>query len=163
MKYFRYLRYILKHKWFVMVECFKHRLYWQGITHDLSKFLLDEFIPYANYFWGDKLNDREKAKYIKPTTTSDKTFDFAWLLHLKRNKHHWQWWILPEDSGGIKILPMPNKYLEEMLCDWTGAGRVQGRNFSDIEWYQRNKNQMQLNPKTQKEVVCRLERRKVKR
>ena len=43
-KYLKYLSYVLRHKWFVMLACFKVKLFWQGITHDLSKFLPDEFI-----------------------------------------------------------------------------------------------------------------------
>jgi len=51
-KYLQYLSYVLRHKWHVSLECFHHGLYWRGITHDLSKFLPDEFIPYARYFYG---------------------------------------------------------------------------------------------------------------
>ena len=108
MKYLKYAWYIIKHKWYVMIECFKVGLYWQGITHDLSKLLPDEWFPYANYFYGFK--KRDETGYYKPTDTGDKAFDFAWLLHQKRNPHHWQWWILPEDDGGTKILEMPLKY-----------------------------------------------------
>jgi len=136
----------------VTLECFKYKLYWQGIIHDLSKFLPSEFSPYSNYFYGSKSNDREKAKYAKPTTTDDEVFDFAWLLHQKRNQHHWQWWILPEDDGGIKILEIPYKFVVEMICDWHGAGKAVGRKFSDGKWYLENKNKIQLNPQTRKEV-----------
>ena len=144
MKYVRYLKYIIRHKWFVMIACFQRGLYWQGLIHDISKFRPSEFFPYVNYFYGNKPNDREKNKYRKSTTTSDEAFDFAWLLHQKRNPHHWQWWILPEDEGGTKILEMPSEYLIEMLCDWHGAGMAQGRTFSDYEWWTQNKDKMQL-------------------
>jgi len=53
MKYLKYLKYILKHKWYVMIECFKNGLIWRGLMHDLSKFLPSEFIPYANFFYGN--------------------------------------------------------------------------------------------------------------
>ena len=124
---------------------------WQGIIHDLSKLLPSEFIPYANYFCGDN-NDiiRDKTGYYKPYDTGNKDFDFAWLLHQKRNKHHWQWWILPEDEGGIKILDMPLEYRKEMLCDWRGAGKAQGYGDNTNEWYEMNKNKMLLNPDTRK-------------
>lgn len=144
MKYYKYLKYVIRHKWFVMLACFKQGIYWQGITHDLSKFRPSEFFPYANYFYGNKPNDRDKNKWRKSTTTSDEQFDFAWLLHLKRNPHHWQWWILPEDDGGTKILDMPSHYLSEMLCDWHGAGQAQGRKTSDYQWWKDNKDKMQL-------------------
>jgi len=126
------------------------RIIWRGIIHDLSKFLPSEFVPYANHFYGDKKQKRDKTGYYKPTDTGDKDFDFAWLLHQKRNRHHWQWWILPEDKGGIIILDMPIKYRKEMLCDWRGASRAQGYGNSIIKWYEKNKNKMQLHKDTRK-------------
>jgi len=150
MKFIKYLSYMLRHKWFVMIECFKLGLYWQGLVHDLSKFRLDEFIPYVNYFYGKKQIIRDKTGYYKPTDTGDDAFDFAWLLHQKRNRHHWQWWILLEDSGAIKILPMPKKYILEMIYDWKGAGKAQRNDTPVREWYLKNKNKMQLHKETEK-------------
>ena len=75
---------------------------------------------------------------------------FRSLLHQKRNKHHWQWWVLPEDEGGVKILLMSSVYIREMICDWRGAGRAQGvvdwRN--PYRWYEINKHKMQLDAHT---------------
>lgn len=157
MKHLKYAYYILRHKWFVMIECFKAGLYWQGIIHDLSKFLPSEWFPYANYFY--KRTVRNKTGYYKPTDTGDKAFDYAWLLHQKRNKHHWQWWILPEDEGGSKLLEIPPKYLVEMICDWIGAGKAQGFKspkgkplFETQKWYEQNKHKMQLNKQTRIDI-----------
>jgi hypothetical protein len=147
MKYFkRYARSLLRHKWFVFLECCKVGLFWQGIMHDVSKFLPDEFIPYSNFDFNAK---RDRTGYYKPTDTGDKEFDFAWLLHQKRNKHHWQWWILPEDNGGIKILEIPLRYRLEMLCDWKGAGKAYGTPNTK-EWWDKNKDKMTLHPNTRK-------------
>lgn len=146
-KYIKYFFYVLRHRWYVFLECCKARIVWQGIIHDLSKLLLSEFIPYANHFYGKNSGisrGRNKTGYYKPTDTGDKDFDFAWLLHQKRNRHHWQWWILPEDEGGVKVLDMPLKYRKEMLCDWRGAGRAQGNKITPAVWYENNKNKMQL-------------------
>lgn len=161
MKYIKYLRYLLKHKYYVMTECFKVNLIWRGLIHDLSKFLPSEFIPYANYFYGKKESDikrgRNETGYYKPTDTGDKKFDFAWLFHQKRNRHHWQWWILPTDEEGIKIFEIPEPFLTEMICDWVGAGKAQGK-FSPKDdkyletrrWYKQNGKKMQLNEVTRK-------------
>ena len=146
-KYFKYLSYVIRHKWYVFLECCKVGIIWQGIIHDLSKLKPSEFFPYANYFYG---RPRDKTGYYKPTDTGDKDFDFAWLLHQKRNRHHWQWWILPEDDGGIKILDMPLKYRKEMLCDWRGAGKAQGYGDNTDKWYAVNKGKMQLHRDTRK-------------
>lgn len=148
--YMKYLKYVLRHKWFVMFACFKDRLYWQGIIHDMSKFLPSEFFPYANFFYNK--NPRNKSGYYKPTDTGDKAFDFAWLLHQKRNRHHWQWWVLPEDEGGVKVLEMEDKHVREMLCDWEGAGRAQHNEIGVANWYLSNKHKMQLHPNTKKHL-----------
>ena len=50
----KHFKTIMRHKWYVMVECFKVGLYRQGIVHDLSKFSPTEFLSSARYFQGDK-------------------------------------------------------------------------------------------------------------
>ena len=155
LKYFRYLRYVVRHKWFVLLECFKYRQYWLGVTHDISKLFPSEFIPYMNHFYGEKGQDiksgRDETGYYKPTDTGDKAFDFAWLLHQKRNKHHWQWWCLPEDEGGMKVLEMTLKYRQEMVCDWRGAGKAQGKPDT-LKWYEKNGYRMSLGDDTRRWV-----------
>ena len=130
----------------MFLESCKLGIPWLGFIHDWSKFLPSEFIPYANHDF-DKA--RDETGYYKPTDTGDKAFDFAWLLHQKRNKHHWQWWTLPEDGGGLKVLEMPLRYRKEMLCDWRGAGRAYGTPDTK-RWWEKNKDKMQLHPNTRK-------------
>ena len=160
-KYLKNLKYLLQHKWHVMRECFRQGLYWRGLMHDLSKFRPCEFIPYARHFGRGQL--RDKTGYYKPTDAGDKAFDFAWLLHQKKNRHHWQWWILPEDEGGSKILKMPEPYLTEMICDWVGAGKAQGFVSPKTDpyketrdWWKVNNNKMQLHPDTRQVIERRL-------
>ncbi len=164
MKYFKYLRYLLKHIYYVRQECWKRGLYWRGLVHDLSKFLPSEFVPYSNFFYGKSAKPiRDKTGYYKPTDTGDKAFDFAWLLHQKRNRHHWQWWILPEDEGGVKVLNIPEPFLTEMICDWIGAGKAQGH-FSPPEdsmletkkWWIANNHKMQLHVNTKRNIEYKL-------
>jgi len=52
---FKYAWYIIRHKWFVFLECGKRGLVWRGITHDLSKLRPSEWAPYADYFYGPEL------------------------------------------------------------------------------------------------------------
>ena len=160
-QYINYLWYILKHKYYVSVECFKEGLYWRGLFHDLSKFLPSEFIPYANFFYN---KPRDTTGYYKPTDTGNEAFDRAWLLHQKRNKHHWQWWILPEDEGGVKVLCMESEYITEMICDWVGAGKAQGffspkddRYFETKKWYKANGDKMNLHYATRAQINIILE------
>ena len=149
--YWKYLKYVIRHKWFVFIECCKAGIPWRGLIHDMGKLLPGEFIPYARYFYSrEDIIRRDKTGYYKPTDTGDKAFDFAWLLHQKRNRHHWQWWVLPEDDGGVKVLPMPVVFRKEMVCDWKGAGKAQGKTGPGEcqEWYRANKHKMQLHPDT---------------
>lgn len=143
MEYLQYLNYLIKHKWFVMIECFKVKLHWRGIIHDWSKFLPSEFAPYANYFFG---NEKE----------SKTRFDYAWQLHQKRNKHHWQWWVTPRANGN-KTLLMPDKYRKEMLADWRGASKAQGYGDNTRKWYLKNRERMQIHPKTKKWIEKQLD------
>jgi len=163
----KYLAYLLKHKWYVMIECFKAGLILQGLTHDLSKFTREEFIPYSNFFYGKTSYLYKKAKkkngYCKPFITGDQEFDDAWLIHCKRNKHHWQWWVFPDEQGIVRAIPIDKKYLTEMLCDWVAAGKAQGHcspqndPYQNVrEWYKCNKNKIQLAPNTREEIEKRI-------
>ena len=153
MKYLKYLWYILKHKWYVGLECFKRGLFYQGIVHDLSKFLPSEFFPYAEYFYGKGDNQNE--------------FDLAWLLHQRRNKHHWEYWILHDHIefgwvGSAKAFVMPLKYTKEMFCDWVGAGKAMGKHspkndpYKEArEWYEKNEEKRLINIETER-IINRL-------
>jgi hypothetical protein len=112
-------------------------------------------MPYARYFYGDYPDWNIVKHYFayphKWTKQGvEEEFDIAWLHHQKRNKHHWQYWVLFEDSGAIIPLRMPLKYCKEMLADWRGAGRaITGKNETR-HWYDRNKANMMLHPETRR-------------
>lgn len=167
MTYLPYLRYLLRHKLYVLLECIRAGIAWRGIVHDLSKFSPDEFIPYAKHFYGVKRGSiqtgRNETGYYKPTNTGDAAFDRAWFLHQKRNRHHWQWWTHPEDETGFIILPIEEPYLTEMICDWVGAGKAQGRTspkddryFAARMWYCQNGHKLQLQRDTRRAIERRL-------
>jgi len=155
--FFKYLWYLIRHKWYVMIECFKLGQYWRGITHDLSKLRPSEFIPYMRYFYGNypsfeiiKRHPEFTGYLTKEQVERD--FDEAWLKHIHRNPHHWQHWILREDSGKIKVLNMPEKYILEMIADWHGAGMAITGKKNTKEWYLKNRDKMQLSPFTKESV-----------
>jgi hypothetical protein len=115
-KYFRHLKTITLHKWYVMMECFKMGLYWQGITHDLSKYSITEFFTSARYFQGDKSPvEAEKA---------EKKYSVSWLNHKAKNKHHWEYWVDFTEGKGLVLPPIPDKYIKEMACDFIGASKA---------------------------------------
>lgn len=145
--YLSYLFYILKHKYYVFLECYRKGLIWQGIIHDVSKFLPSEFFPYARYFYLKPILEKQVNNSSLSKRHIEKIkldFNYAWLKHVHRNKHHWEYWILLLDKGHTQILSMPIKYRKEMICDWVGAGKaITGKN--DVaHWYASNKNNIQL-------------------
>jgi len=135
---------LLCHKWFVFVEACKLGVPWLGFIHDASKFQLCELLPYARYFYGTSSpNEREHGV----------DFDMAWNHHQKCNKHHWQYWVLINDRSDpqISALPMPERYILEMMADWQGAGRAYGSSDS-IGWYEGTKDKQIMHPDTRKRV-----------
>ncbi len=152
-KHFKYLRYITKHKWYVMTECWKRGLIWRGFVHDWSKFLPSEWFPYVENFYGGSYPIapeiyRQKPDYTGLTKQQVKSqFDRAWLHHIHFNQHHHQHYILHEDEGGIKVLEMPIRHRKEMLADWMGAGKAQGTPDT-LKWYIKNKDKMVLGLET---------------
>lgn len=153
-KYLKYLWYVLRHKWYVFLECCKAGIIWRGIVHDLSKFMPHEMIPYARHFYGSDNKINKAEGYFKGKCAPNDPFDFAWLRHQRKwsNRHHFQFWILKEDDGDVKVLEMPLKARKEMICDWRGAGRAQGFGDNTKEWYLKNRDKMIFGPETRKWV-----------
>lgn len=87
--FWRYLRYLLRHKWFVFIECCKLGIPWRGIVHDLSKFLPSEWSPYMWYYYGPWQPGKQPSALIAK-------YEMAWLRHQHRNLHHWEMWICPD-------------------------------------------------------------------
>jgi len=142
-----YLRYVVRHKWFVFLECCKLGIPWLGVIHDLSKLLPSEFIPYALHFYGPDSHHKDGSHEAKGIY-GDLSFDRAWNYHQKRNRHHWQYWILIQDEDEDKVLKMPDKYQREMLADWKGAGRAITGQDNTPAWYAKSKEKMQLHQDT---------------
>lgn len=133
--YFRYLLYLLKHKYYVFIESCKLGIPIQGLLHDVSKLYHSELIPYANHFYGSDTKDEE-------------SFRMAWLHHQHRNPHHWQYWVLRNDDGTVDIMNMPMSHRKEMLADWRGASRTIKGYDDTTSWYKMNKRKIQLHPAT---------------
>lgn len=141
-KYWQYFKYILEHKKNVGIECIKMLMPIHAITHDLSKFLPSEFIPYARYFF-----DTNKAKKYDKGTEEHKDFQLGWCHHQNRNKHHWNYWVsVTRKSNAQHPIPMPHRYIEQMVADWRGMSRKFGGTWQ--EYYEKNKDEMILAPET---------------
>lgn len=140
-----YLISLLRHKWFVFLEACKLGVPCLGLIHDLSKFTPREFFAYARYFYGPQ---DDFTKFF-----SKRAFSVAWNHHQKRNKHHWQYWLLTNDSDEPQTvaLPMPYRYVLEMVADWRGAGRAYG-NPDTIRWYESHRDNQIMHPDTRHRV-----------
>ena len=157
MPHLRYLRYVLRHKWYVFLACRRLGVpLRQAILHDWSKFLPVEWFPYVRFFYGPRPIQRDATGYYDAASVGG-DFDRAWLHHQHFNAHHWQHWVLRQDDGSFRALPMPERFAREMVADWIGAGRAQGK--PDVRgWYAANREKLLLDPATRSYVERLLER-----
>lgn len=139
---------IVYHKRLVMQGCFKVGLYWQGITHDLSKFSIWEFPQGAKYYLGDKSPNVAERR--------DKGYSSAWLHHKGRNKHHLEYWLDYDENVGksIRGMRMPRRYVVEMFWDRVAANKTYHKeNYSreePWEYYVKGKSKNILHPEAAK-------------
>ncbi|MGI6608733.1 MAG: DUF5662 family protein [Erysipelotrichaceae bacterium] len=141
--FFKHLHLVNKHRFLVMKFCFRLGLYWQGLTHDLSKYSFSEFFTSVRYFTGLKSPiDSEKK---------EKGYSDCWLHHKGRNKHHWQYWI-DFHKGQIVYIEMPLKYIKEMVADRIAACMVyQRENYkpeSALDFYLNSQERFSIPPQT---------------
>lgn len=139
---FQYAWYVARHKYFVFVAGRKTRApLWRLLIHDWSKMSAAEWKPYVDSFYGPGRTPAVRA-----------AFDAAWLHHQHRNPHHWQHWLLREDNGNLKFLKMPDNFVREMVADWAGAGRAITGKWEIKEWYEKNRDKIQLHEHTRDRV-----------
>lgn len=103
--------------------------------HDASKDLTDEYFAYDRYFYGGN----RSYKVVED-------FNYAWLYHIHRNPHHWQYWVLVNDNPdeGIVTLDMPINYIIEMICDWWAFSWNSDNLYEIFNWYDEHKDYMML-------------------
>ncbi len=116
-----------RHRALVRKYCFRLGLYWQGLTHDLSKYAPIEFWAGAKYYQGNRSpNDQQR---------SEEGCSASWMHHKGRNRHHFEFWT-DYGPGGIVAVEMPKKYVAEMFCDRLAASKVyRGKDFSPADPY----------------------------
>ena len=129
MHFWQHLKTVQHHRRLVRQYCFRLGLYWQGLTHDLSKFSPVEFWAGVKYFQGDRSpNDAQRR---------DIGYSASWLHHKGRNRHHFEYWTDYGMNGeGIVGVEMPKKYVAEMFCDRLAASKVyRGKDFRQGDPY----------------------------
>ena len=138
---------VLHHKRLVLKGCFQVGLYWQGMTHDLSKFSPSEFLIGVKYYQGDRSPNNAEREVTG--------YSSAWLHHKGRNKHHYEFWIdysTKEIEGGMKPAPMPRRYVVEMFMDRIAASKTYLKDKYDVtcplQYYTQGKSPLLLHSQT---------------
>lgn len=139
-KHFKYLWYVVKHKWFLLVAALmiEDRIpncpinWWHVLIHDWSKFSRAEWQPYVERFFGNNIGD----------ASSD--FKAAWKHHWSINPHHWEHWV---NCRGF-AREMPPNFVYEMVADWMAAGRAQHGKWDPLDWYLSRSTLINLHPKS---------------
>lgn len=122
-RHLAYLRYVLRHKWFVFQAGRKLGVsLWSLICHDWDKFLPDEWFPYARTFY----KPDGSHQYVESVE-----FARAWMLHQHRNKHHWQWWLQIYEGNKSPYLM---RDIDMLVWDRGNAQLVVKRN-SGASWW----------------------------
>ena len=148
MYFLKHWKTVGRHRRLVRKYCFRLGLYWQGLTHDLSKYSPTEFLVGVRYYQGDRSpNDAERR---------EKGYSSAWLHHKGRNRHHLEYWTdygRVGDGIGIVSVEMPVCYVAEMFCDRLAASHVyRGKDFRQEDpwlFFQRTKKNAVLHERTQ--------------
>ncbi len=145
MKYlFMHLHTVNRHRWEVFKLCTKCGFMWRGLTHDLSKYSIEEMRESIKYY------KKSKGTY-SPLLASkeDKGYSLAWLHHFGRNKHHFEYWY--DYAAPVSTPIIPFKYMVEMVCDRIAASKIYNKNsYKDsfpYDYFMKNKKEYKINPK----------------
>ena len=154
MKAWQHFKTITKHKLLVMDGCFRVGLIRQGLLHDLSKYSPTEFRIGACYYQGNKSpNAAERA---------EKGYSEAWMHHKGRNRHHYEYWTdMSLVTRNYESVPMPRKYLVEMVMDRRAACMTyEGKNYtpgSAFRYFEKSREKSLMHEKTRRELGYLLE------
>lgn len=150
-KHFKTITY---HKYLVAKGCFRVGLYRQGLLHDLSKYSPSEFLVGAKYYQGNRSPNNAEREAMG--------YSAAWLHHKGRNRHHYEYWIdynEQAEPGALFPVPMPDRYIAEMLMDRIAASKVyKGDAYTDaspLEYYMQGTNRDCIHERT-REVLLRM-------
>ena len=111
MKAWQHFKTITRHRRLVRKNCFRIGLYWQGLTHDLSKFHPTEFMVGAKYFQGNKSpNGAERKEKGYSTACFSRCGSFSsphLILRLLRAGHGISVLYQTVNDGTLREVPLP--------------------------------------------------------
>lgn len=144
----KHFKTITHHKYLVAKGCFRIGLYRQGLLHDMSKYSPAEFKVGVKYYQGTRSPNNAERE--------DRGYSSAWLHHKGRNKHHFEYWqdyCLQGEKGLLVPVPMPDRYIAEMIMDRIAASKVyKGADYTDaapLEYYRMGREHPSIHPDTQ--------------
>lgn len=142
---------IHEHRKLVRQGCFRLGLYYQGLTHDLSKYSPTEFLVGAKYYQGFRSPNNAERE--------EKGYSLAWMHHKGRNKHHYEYWndYCPvKKNGTVVAVRMPMRYLAEMYVDRVAACKVyRGKDYTNehpLEYFLKGKENVQMHEITKRDL-----------
>ena len=149
MQAWKHLKTINHHRFLVMKHCFQVGLFWQGLTHDLSKYSPTEFSIGMRYYVGTRSPNAAERE--------EKGYSETWMHHKGRNRHHYEYWTdLDLQTGQYRAYPMPRRYLVEMVMDRIAACKTyHGKEYRDIDalnYYLRARETPLLHPETSRQL-----------
>ena len=149
MKAWRHFCTITYHRWLVCKGCFRVGLFWQGLTHDLSKYTPTEFRVGAKYYQGNKSPNGAERQ--------EKGYSTAWIHHKGRNRHHFEYWSdLSSETKRYESIPMPRRFVIESIMDRIAACRVyEGEKYTDaspVSYLNRSLDGKLMHPQTYREM-----------
>ncbi len=142
-----HLKTVHRHRSLVRRYCFRLGLYWQGLTHDLSKYSPTEFWAGAKYYQGNRSPNDAQRRAVG--------YSAAWMHHKGRNRHHFEYWTDYSLQGdGIAGVEVPKRFVAEMFCDRLAASKVyRGADFCPGDPYdyfcQGSKKRLLMHPATE--------------
>jgi len=149
MDFLGHFKTVNEHRKAVRTGCFKVGLFYQGITHDLSKYSPTEFLVGLKYYQGYRSPNNAERE--------EKGYSEAWLHHKGRNKHHYEYWLdYSSRTKGITPVKMPVRYLVEMYMDRIAASKTyNGEKYDDsfpLKYYQMGKDLNLIEESTRREL-----------
>lgn len=140
-----HLKTVTRHRHMVIRHCAKAGILFQGLFHDLSKYSPTEFWQGVRFFDGTHSPTEDERRTLG--------YSLAWMHHKGRNRHHWEYWMdSSREKKGYVAMPMPRRYLAEMLCDRIAASKIyNGAAYTDaspLDYLLRGKIHDAMHPST---------------
>ncbi len=136
---------ITRHHNEVFRLCCRCGLFWRGFWHDFSKLSPTEFWEGARFYTNGMHSPTVEARKTRGASR-------AWMHHMGRNRHHFEYWVDYRSGEGLRPVEMPPVFFCEMICDRVAASKIYHKEaYTDstaLEYYERQKKNYFVHPNT---------------